>query len=314
MMWALIKKRLPKQIVDILVEKADLSELLAYASFGIPRAFLNSISAILDEECNITNLTRKSAFQAISESSEAQRGTFKSLARKLPRYEEFINLGEHLLDQSVSALRAYNRGIIPPKDKATEIAIEDTTTATFDRVLQLLQYAGIIREAGTVSRGEKGRFCRYSIHSAILIHHTAFALGRSFAVRDVVNIFKLRNPHAFVRRRETSLVSPDRVARCRLQLPGCKQCGAERLNDLQRFCANCGAELTTVSVYKELLGAKIEELPITSAKKEGIAQHTTLRTIQDILSDEDGSLRNVPRIGIVWQSRIKNAAEEFVSV
>ena len=314
MMRSLAKRRFPKLYSDSLEDKQDLADLLAYASFGIPRAFINSIASMVDVETGHLSLKRASALGAIDDSASAQRLTFQSLAKKLPRFEDFISLGEHLLDRSITALRLYNRIAKSARQRALEIAVEDNTSATFDRVIQLLQYSGVIREVGNVSRGVKGRFCRYEVHSAILISHAALAPGKSFQVRDLVRIFAERSAHAFVRRREATLLDPQMVDACRLRLPACISCNAERLSEEQRFCASCGAELTTASIYRELLNSQIDELPITEAKKTGIKAHTSLRTIQDILSDDDGKLRIVPGIGCVWQAKIRNAAEEYVSV
>jgi hypothetical protein len=77
----------------------------------------------------------------------------------------------------------------------------------------------------------------------------------------------------------------------------------------------CGTELRDVSIYEELINAPIENLPLTQNKVEGLRTHTTVRTIQDILLDEESTeIRKVPYVGPVWSARIRNAAQEYVSV
>jgi ERCC4-type nuclease len=77
---------------------------------------------------------------------------------------------------------------------------------------------------------------------------------------------------------------------------------------------NCGTELTRVSLYKELLNAPLENLPLTTNQIDGIKKYTHLRTVQDILLDDSQSIMKVPYIGNSLRKRIKNMAEEFVSV
>lgn len=77
----------------------------------------------------------------------------------------------------------------------------------------------------------------------------------------------------------------------------------------------CGNPLAEVSIYDQLLEAKIQDLPLTENKIASILEHTTLRTVQDILLDEDNqAIRDVPYIGPIWAARIRTAAEEYVSV
>ena len=77
----------------------------------------------------------------------------------------------------------------------------------------------------------------------------------------------------------------------------------------------CGSELKDVSPYEELVQAGIDQLPLTPRKVEGLKTHTKIRTVQDVLLDEEATeIRKVPYVGPVWASRIKNAAQEYVSV
>jgi hypothetical protein len=68
-------------------------------------------------------------------------------------------------------------------------------------------------------------------------------------------------------------------------------------------------------VYEELLNAPIDRLPLTERKIADLKKHTTIRTVQDVILDEESRLiRSVPWVGPVWAKRIHNAAEEFASV
>jgi hypothetical protein len=77
----------------------------------------------------------------------------------------------------------------------------------------------------------------------------------------------------------------------------------------------CGTELKTTSIYEELVKASITKLPLTPNKLQSLRSHTSIRTVQDILLDEDFvEIRKAKYIGPVWTARIRNAALEYVSV
>jgi hypothetical protein len=77
----------------------------------------------------------------------------------------------------------------------------------------------------------------------------------------------------------------------------------------------CGAELRNASIYEELTKAPIDRLPLTPKKLKGLKTRSAVRTVQDILLDEESKeIRKVPYVGPVWAARIRNAAEEYVSV
>ena len=78
---------------------------------------------------------------------------------------------------------------------------------------------------------------------------------------------------------------------------------------------NCGRPLTDVSVYEDLLKASIHRLPLTDHKVQGLKQHMSIRTVGDILlDDESKEIRRVPYVGPILVRGIDRYAEEFVSV
>lgn len=77
----------------------------------------------------------------------------------------------------------------------------------------------------------------------------------------------------------------------------------------------CGAELRDSSVYLDLLSTPVDELPLPKAKIDGIKARTSLRTVHDVLMDDEAQqLRTIPWVGPVWSKRIRTVAEEFVGV
>lgn len=313
-MRELVAKRLPSTMSSRLTERPEYLDLLAYAAFGIPRGFLGMVSQVLGiDNDKPAAPSRATVLRAVTDHAETTGRVFTSLSAKLPRFKHFIEVGEEIVRASVQSIQAYNNDK-PISSKAVALALPEPVPAEVERITQLLEYAGVFRRQDSVSRGEKGVFRRLSVHYSFLITGNAFSLGKSYPLSDLVIALGSRDPHEFARRSPESLAGKDYQIRCKLDLPACPSCGVARANERQRFCMNCGAELSRASVYNELLEAPIESLPITKAKIAGILRHTALRTVQDILSDDENQLLNVPYIGRVWHARIKRCAEEYVSV
>jgi len=99
-----------------------------------------------------------------------------------------------------------------------------------------------------------------------------------------------------------------------LSLPPCTKCKTPRINEDAKFCINCGAELTSVSVFEGIVNQDISILPLTSRRINAIKQHSNIRRIKDILMDHDRRrLRSVPMIGKIWAAKIANYAEEQIA-
>lgn len=316
-MRSVTQRRLPVSLREQLKGKDDVVNLLALASFGLPRGFLNMLSQVfgIDEAEGAETPTRRRADIAVADHADSVRALFTTLRSKLPRFGNFVEEGLALETSALEALRSYNQRKSAPRDKTNVIAIREPFGPKFERVLNMLEYAGVLRSEGTVSRGEKGRFRRFTLHNASIIGRNALSLGKSYSVRAVVEALTSGTSHDFVRTTPAALLGADFEERCVLNLPSCTKCGTARIAEEQRFCMKCGAELGLASVYEELLRAEINELPLTKNKLSGIQKHTKLKTVQDLLlDDETQSLLKVPYIGPVWARRIRTIAEEFVSV
>lgn len=316
-MRAVIQKRLPEQLREPLKGKDDIVNLLALASFGLPRGFLNMLSQVfgIGEGGQPETPSRRRAEDAIADHAESVRALFTTLRSKLPRFEKFVEAGVELENAALDALRKYNQLKSDVEGKTNVVAIREPIGPKFERVLNMLEYAGVVRSERSVSRGVKGRFRRYSLHNASVIGRNALSLGKSYSVRAVVDSLISGTSHDFVRATPATLLGADFEERCVLNLPNCGKCGTPRVAEDQRFCMKCGAELGLASVYEELLRSKLDQLPLTDKKISGIQKHTKLETVQDILLDDEAqSLLKVPYIGPVWANRIRTIAEEFVSV
>ncbi len=308
--------RVPEHLLTLLgPSRNEYLDLLALASFGLPRGFLNMLSGVIDEaqKGTISSL-RKIVLDAISAHAESVEAVFHNLALKLPRFLNYVTLGEELYSRVQHALRAFNVEK-PMSRKAVVVALAVPFTNELEKVLKMLEYAGVLRKQSDLSKGQKGQYQRYSMHYGCLVAETALALGRSYRISELVASLETRSAHALVKVKAETLLGKDYSLRCSLALPPCAKCGTARTTENQRFCMHCGAELANASVYEELLKAPIDKLPLPRAKIEAIKQNTSIRNIQDLITDDEQSLRRPGSyIGPIWSKRIKTVAEEFLSV
>ncbi|MFD6732314.1 hypothetical protein ACFWDZ_14535 [Micromonospora aurantiaca] len=314
-MREIVNRRLPDGYQRRLRGKEDLVDYLALASSGLPRGFLVMLSQLLGvEEDHDRTPTRARADRAIAELSAAVESIFTSLSAKLPRYKNFVEVGSELVAAVSRHLYAYNAEK-PLRQKAVTIAFQEPISPELSRMLSMLEYAGIVRDSHTVSRGVKGVFHRYTLHYAILLTSNALNLGRSYSVADVLAALTQRDAHAFARVQPKRVLGADYQTRCTLDLIPCQNCGAPRLSEDAQFCMKCGRQLKSASVYADLLTTPIDHLPLTPKKLRGLKEYTNIRTVNDVLLDEENQqIRSVPWVGPVWAKRIRQYAEEFVSV
>lgn len=320
-MRELLRRRLPESLLKQFDGREEFVDYLALASFGIPRGFLVMIRQVLgveeDEASSASQVvapTKRSADRAVSTYAQSVRDIFGSLSDKMPRYRHFVEVGSELERSVVSRLTRFNVNR-STQTKAVVVALAEPLGAPLSRVLAMLEYAGVVRKTDTVSRGEKGVFQRYELHWAIVLNENALSLGRSVSTAAMIEALTARDAHAFMRSRGTSLLGDDFEERCQLDLAPCQNCGTPRISEEAQFCMNCGRPLTEASIYEELLKAPIDRLPLTQKKIDGLKKHSQVRTVGDVLlDDESREIRQVPYIGPVWSERIHRYAEEYVSV
>jgi hypothetical protein len=313
-MRELIKKRLPPEQVTDLLKKQELVDYLAVASFGMPRYFLTMISQMLGiEEDSPNKLSRGLARKAVVSHCSFIRGIFKKLSEKLPRYSHFVEMGSELEVAIIKELKKHNKSC-SLKQKTVVVGIAEPIESELDKILELLAYAGIVRFIDTVSWDNNQSYRKYSVHYALLIEKNALSLERHYPLSKYITTLTKREHQNFLQRSGTQLLGNGFQKKCFLNLAPCKNCDAPRAYDEAKFCVECGRRLSNVSIYEELLKCSVDKLPLPN-KKIALLKHSSIKMVQDILiDDENQQLRKIKGIGSVWASRIRNAAEEFVSV
>lgn len=206
LMRSIAERRLPPSLYARFTGREELLDLLALASFGLPRDFLTMLSHVLDiDDGALSGPTRSRAMGAVSEHAESIRGVFRALSVKLPRYKHFVEIGRELETAITTNLQQFNRSK-ELDGKAVVIAVEEPLGEKLSRVVRMLEYAGILRRIESVSRGVKGVFQRFVVHYAVIINENSLSLGKSFATADIVAALRERDAHAFARAKPTSLL------------------------------------------------------------------------------------------------------------
>lgn len=315
----LLERRLPQEVYDTLRREEDLLKLICYASFGMPRALLNMIQSLYREDEENPDeykveFTRSSSFAAIKDVFQNTMSIYRSLRIKLPIYEAFVTTGERLFTRALDSVKSYNKDKSIDRQSVT-IAIQRPLPAELIKVLGFFQYSGLLMPRGEISRGEKGVFELYAIHYAALIERNVLFGKRSVKVAEYVEALEKRHPHEFTRVNPRTLVGTTAFTEAfPLSLPPCQVCQTPRISEAARFCLNCGAQLKIVSAFESIVLRDIDELPLTPTRVLRIKEHSSIRTIKDILMDhENREIRKVPRIGPYWANRIYAYAEECIA-
>lgn len=318
-MFAVVERRFPEGVVSDLRAKRELVDFLSLACFGMPRGLLRMLSDVLemdesDGEVEYKTPTRARATAAVDDYLVTVRDVHRSLSRKLSRFSNFVSIGEELEAATLAKLSSYNRGKEASK-KTSVVGYRGPFDEKTDRLVGFLEYAGIVRFVGDISKGQKGNYRRYAVHYGLVIGANGLSLGKTYHIRTVVKSLSKYDSHEFVKVQLSTLLGSDYLDKCTISLPPCEHCGESRLSDDALFCMRCGARLSQASVYRELASASVDELPITPAKIRGLRENADIHTVEEVLADIDmARIRAIPRVGPVWASRIRTAAEEYLSV
>lgn len=300
---------LPSSLADI----SGSVELLSYASFGIPRSFLNMLRTIyLDAKSGTVD--RRRLLEVSKQSREMSHGVYDSLISKLPPYREFVGTGRQIYQNLLRLLKDYNRSR-EDNNQALEVGIKRPLPIEIEKVFSFFQYAGLLMPTGENSRGERGTFELYFVHFGDLVTENVIIGRRSKSIEAFVRAFSAQSHRVYPRISPDSLMPSGDYSRLfRLVLPSCQSCGTERASEHAKFCQNCGAQLKSNSVYETLINQDISALPLSKRMVKRIKENSSIRTVKDILIDSDRKmLRAIRHIGPRHASRIANYAEEHVA-
>lgn len=305
-----------KRFKDFQIKNTSLIEVLKFASFGIPRAFITLIRSYQNDN---GKTVQQKFNNVINNQKDLLEKEYLSLRLKLPQYKSIIKLGLEFFAKVINQLTEANRENQNPDEKRVHVGIkEDGDTYRADRMIKFLIEAGFLYEWSQIHDGPERSFRRYIPHFLFLIQNRAFSLTRGFNSKEIVTFINRKTNRRPLRTSISSLLG-EQLNHIKLNLPPCSNCGTERLTEGQKFCHNCGHALVGQSAFEACLKLKIDDLPIPGWQKERIKKETRISTIEDILTSQSPAteLKKARGIGNVKSQKIyeiaKKTLEEFLA-
>jgi hypothetical protein len=292
----------------------DIMELLKYASFGIPRAFIMMLRDYSESE--------KSSAQAkynfaIQQRKSAVLAEYLSIGQKLPQYSKIIEIGEKFFLKIVDELKEHNHNSIDKSEKNYKKTITVGLTdipAKAKRMIQFLVEAGLLHELSEISHGSDRKLIRYIPHMSILLQARIFSKSRGFNAAELAGVLTRKSEKHPMRRSFGALLGEKIVSEISLDLPACSACKAPRINEKQRFCHNCGVPLVDISAFDGCMKKSILELPLTDFQKNAIGEYTDFETVADVLTSQDPAteFKKADGIGPKYSERIFKKINSWV--
>lgn len=286
------------------IENKDIIDLLKYASFGVPRAFITLIRAYIQN----TGHTNQQKFNSvISNQKDLLTKEYQSLALKIPQYKSIINIGLVFFLKIIEELVSANYNNNSDVEKKTHIGLlEDESLMKINRMIKFLIEAGLLYELSPLNVGESKPYKRYIPHYLFLIQGRAFSKKQGFNAKETLEIIQRKPDKRSLRRQLNTILDKEQIEKIKLDLPPCSNCGTERLSEDQKYCHQCGNPLIGHSLYEAALKIRIEDLPIPTWQIIRIKEETSLQTIEDvIMSQNPGSeLKKAKGIGNIRSTRI----------
>ncbi|KAI3594346.1 hypothetical protein D9X30_0578 [Cupriavidus sp. U2] len=295
---------------------ADVQELLRFAAFGIPRAYLTMLEEYLR---GAHRTTQQRANSVVSEHLEARRAEFRSIAKKVPKLERLIETGEKVLDGMCRELKLQNQLIAGRDEKQWVVGVESSElTPMVERMFKLLVEAGLVFDEGRVKHGTPERiYQRYIPHLAVLLGVRAFSSdGKGGSIKQsLAGLARKRTKHPL--RKSLSKFAPkDELAALQFALPRCANCHERRLADNQKFCHHCGHQLVDASAFNECLKTPIISVPgLTAWQKERISKELpAMKTLGDYAAKQDpaADLLKIFGFGDKRTAKVVDVLESFM--
>ncbi|ELO0615670.1 AAA family ATPase [Pseudomonas aeruginosa] len=294
----------------------EIRQYLAYAAFGIPRAYLHMIMEFQKKKFSTV---QQGLNRIVQSHTEARIEEFLTLAIKAPKLKTIIEQGNALFSKLVLLLKEFNDKLAPSGTKQLLIGITGIKDQPMvERMFNLLIEAGLLYPvAEKVSHGEDRKYDRYTPHIAALLHERAFsAKARGWSARIVVDKINQKTSRQPLRRSVSSLFTSEELSSLKFDLPACSTCGKERITATQKYCHHCGAELLDSSTFETCMSLPLHEVPgLTKWTVAKLKQELPrFKTIGDLLSVQDPGteLRKIHRVGQARAEKIIRLVTSFV--
>lgn len=300
------------RMMDISDVPDELVELLKYAAFGIPRAFLTMLREFKRKKFT----TAQQGINQIIQSHNSWRDSeYQSFAIKIPEFSDLIDAGSILLNEIVSKLKKANSELNDSDERQIIIGVSEFESALAKRMVNFLVEAGMLYEHSIVSHGEDRVYQRYTPHFSKLIQARVFSSGsRGFSPSRIVEFISRRDAKHPVRTSIQNLIGNARYENLKLNLPPCAKCNTPRLSEVQKFCHNCGEPLVDQSTYQRCMSVDLASIPTMTDWQRSKISETGIRTIGEFLTLQDPGteLRKIKQIGQRRAGKMIGGVDQFV--
>ena len=306
-----------KRFPDMSEIQEDLRAMLAYAAFGVPRAYMTLVRSF--NKARKTSGNVQSAFNRVIENFLDERiREYLTLRDKKPQLASIVSLGRELFDKIADSVADGNQALIDGQTRQLTIGVDASGIngkPYVDRMLRLLEEAGMLYKLPTVSHGDRD-YLRFVPHTAALQARRAFSRRGAFSPKFTVELLQRPDEKHPVRRSMTTLLDSVKLDALGLDLPNCVVCGSKRVEGA-KYCYSCGAKLTDESTYDRLMLTPLSDVPgLTLWQREKLSQSPSVpKTVGEFiaLQDRGTALRTIRHIGRMRAKTVIDAVEEFLN-
>jgi hypothetical protein len=317
--WLSIEDQTYSSFMDSLIEKRfahftqDINDnvvnLLKYASFGVPRAFITLLRNYKDG----TDKNALNKFNAVIDlQAKLIESEYLSIIEKLQQYKTIIDTGYKFFKNITDSIKEDNKAL--QNERNIVIGVPDDSISSYklaDRMIRFLIEAGLLYEETPVKHGaqtgtgDKREYRRYIPHFVFLFQNRTFSQGHGSSISHILSKIRSKARKHPLRRSISTLLSEAELAKLKLDLPACQICNTPRISPEQKFCHNCGSVLVNRSAFEVCLQISVDSLPITNWQKQQV-KSVGLLTIGDFLALQDPgtALKKIHRIGEVKSEKI----------
>jgi len=265
----------------------DVLELLKYMAFGVPRAYLRLLRQYLDDE---KSTPQRKLNKIVRRQTELIGDEYDSLRIKLKQFASIVESGRKLFDRAIKEVTISAKATPKTRNIILGIRHDAGRGLLTERMIKFLIEVGMLYPLQSVSHGPNRKYDRYIPHLAFLREEGLFREGRGESSKSVQLYMQRPAAKHPVRRDLATLLSSTDIENLKLDLPACQECSTTRMNESQRFCHNCGAELVASSLFEECMELGLAAIPgISETLINRILNDTKMKTVGDVYASQNAS-------------------------
>lgn len=305
-----------KRFPDMEEIQEETRALLAYAAFGVPRAFMALVRSYLKNGASAR--TSQSAFNTtLAEFLSERFREYHTLEAKKPQFASIVRVGKDLFEAMAKAVVEANELLADGSSRQLLIGIDSAGVSGkpyIERMFRLLEEVGMIFQMTSVSHGDR-EYMRFVPHMAALQAGRAFSRRGSFSPKFALDMIRRPDEKHPVRRSMSTLLEVSKIEGLGLDLPDCRNCQSKRVEGA-KYCHVCGERLTEESRYDQLMLTPLAKVPgLTAWQRARLEQWQSVpKTVGEFiaLQDPGTTLRTIRHVGEKRAKTIIDAVQAFL--